>query len=558
MQVCKNHSVFRDATDSQRAMAFVTGCSLFPSSGVRASSSFTPSATPSRSGPFRRPRHAIRACSSLLAADRKLPDLGRMESRNLDGSVVTVDVYDAVVIGGGPAGLSLASRLCSEHGLKVLVSDPGIDKTWPNNYGVWYDDMQALGYEPYLSHVWDDTAVYASASKKLCNKRYARLDRVKLKAHLLSLCDAHADNIRISRTGVCNIDEVSNSELSYVYLGQIRAVDDSDNDNDNDDSGNDDNGSTDHQNLMDVEEKVAARVVIDCSGYSNKFTQYGRRNASRIGFQAAYGVECILKQPVSDVYSPREMLLMDFRDDHMQASAEDRETSQSEPTFVYVMPLDADGRHVFFEETSLVMNPAMDFGKLRDRLHKRLSYYGIEVSETLDEEHCLIPMGGAAPSVFQRTVAFGGSAALVHPATGYMVSRMLLMHRDVAASIAANVQTADANIRCEAIWRELWSDSRLEQRDFYNFGGWFLQTLSLDRTREFFDAFFKLPSNVWFAYLTFALNSKVDRLLFGLAMFVRTSNENRLSLVAKSLSDGGVPFFNSVLPFPSFMTPDTE
>ncbi len=35
-----------------------------------------------------------------------------------------------------------------------------------------------------------------------------------------------------------------------------------------------------------------------------------------------------------------------------------------------------------------------------------------------EEEFCYIPMGGAMPTIPQRVVGFGGSAGLVHPATG--------------------------------------------------------------------------------------------------------------------------------------------
>mmetsp|Transcript_3827 Transcript_3827/g.16568 ORF Transcript_3827/g.16568 Transcript_3827/m.16568 type:complete len:85 (+) Transcript_3827:662-916(+) len=48
------------------------------------------------------------------------------------GAVESVDV---AIIGGGPAGLSLA-RAVSERGASVLVIEKDIEKKWPNNYGV--------------------------------------------------------------------------------------------------------------------------------------------------------------------------------------------------------------------------------------------------------------------------------------------------------------------------------------------------------------------------------------------------------------------------------------
>lgn len=42
-----------------------------------------------------------------------------------------------------------------------------------------------------------------------------------------------------------------------------------------------------------------------------------------------------------------------------------------------------------------------------------------------DEEFCAIPMGGCLPVHPQRVIGVGGTAGMVHPSTGYMVSRVL-------------------------------------------------------------------------------------------------------------------------------------
>ena len=43
----------------------------------------------------------------------------------------------------------------------------------------------------------------------------------------------------------------------------------------------------------------------------------------------------------------------------------------------------------------------------------------------MEEEYCLIPMGGVLPRRDQRVIGIGGTAGMVHPSTGYMVARML-------------------------------------------------------------------------------------------------------------------------------------
>ena len=43
----------------------------------------------------------------------------------------------------------------------------------------------------------------------------------------------------------------------------------------------------------------------------------------------------------------------------------------------------------------------------------------------VEEEYCLIPMGGVLPVHGQRVLGIGGTAGMVHPSTGYMVARTL-------------------------------------------------------------------------------------------------------------------------------------
>ena len=49
----------------------------------------------------------------------------------------------------------------------------------------------------------------------------------------------------------------------------------------------------------------------------------------------------------------------------------------------------------------------------------------LQVQKIVEEEYCLIPMGGTLPKRDQRTIGVGGTAGLVHPSTGYMVARTL-------------------------------------------------------------------------------------------------------------------------------------
>ncbi|PXF46251.1 Lycopene beta cyclase, chloroplastic [Gracilariopsis chorda] len=434
--------------------------------------------------------------------------------------------YDVVVIGAGPAGLSLASALAKRR-LRVFCADARLHERWPNNYGTWLDELQPLGLQDCVSHVWQRTAAFVRADGKKSSlpRAYVRVDRDKLKERFLNNC-AHSGNVTLAPTAVQHL-QLDRPDLNFVHLQAPT-----------------DNGA-------DI---VAARLVVDATGHSLTFVNVP--DGATPGYQAAYGIECIVSDKGYPYHSD-EMLLMDFRDDHMQTPQDKRQSNQH-PTFIYVMPMDSGkGRHVFFEETSLVASPAMDFGVLKERLHKRLDYYGVKVEQLLEEEFCLIPMGGEMPNLDQRVVAFGGAAAFVHPATGYMIARALKLSEDVADIIADELsQGGQPDLVSRRIWSRIWNEGRRRQRDFFNFGGEYLQHIDLQTTRDFFAAFFDLPTQQWADFLSFRMIKPLERLFLGVGVFVRTSNRVRVSLIKDAITKGRLSLLTSVLPLYS-VDPET-
>ncbi len=83
------------------------------------------------------------------AADIRLP------AHDLD----TTPRVDLVVAGGGPAGVAVAQRVAAA-GFSVCVVDPEPLGVWPNNYGVWVDEFQAMGMEDCLEVVWPKAKVW--------------------------------------------------------------------------------------------------------------------------------------------------------------------------------------------------------------------------------------------------------------------------------------------------------------------------------------------------------------------------------------------------------------
>lgn len=66
---------------------------------------------------------------------------------------------DLVVAGGGPSGIAVAARVAAS-GLKVVVLEQDPFAAWPNNYGVWVDEFQALDLEDCLHVVWPKAKVW--------------------------------------------------------------------------------------------------------------------------------------------------------------------------------------------------------------------------------------------------------------------------------------------------------------------------------------------------------------------------------------------------------------
>ncbi len=98
---------------------------------------------------------------------------------------------DVLVIGSGPAGLSLATAL-EQRGLKVEGLSPIEPATpWPNTYGIWVDEIEALGMSKYLWQRWKNTVAYMGSGAIPLNREYGLIDRETLQGDWLSQSQHH-------------------------------------------------------------------------------------------------------------------------------------------------------------------------------------------------------------------------------------------------------------------------------------------------------------------------------------------------------------------------------
>ncbi|QDZ18931.1 lycopene beta cyclase [Chloropicon primus] len=499
------------------------------------------SAVVGRGGVPRCVRQGRVAAASALGVEREATTEGASE----EGRTAT---YDLVIVGAGPSGLAVAERVASS-GRKVCVVDPKPTAVWPNNYGVWIDEFEALGLEDCLDKTWSEATVFLDSGaedEKTLRRPYGRVDRKKLKTRLYERCLEHEVRFKEALAkevknftpkgagGVGGAMGWDNLPLSVSGYSVVTCSDGT---------------------------ELRGKLVLDATGHAKKFVQF--RDDYDPGYQGAYGV---LVEVDKHPFDLDKMLFMDWRDDHLRDLPELKARNDRTPTFLYAMPFSET--EIFLEETSLVARPAVPFDDLKERMEARLKHLGINIKSVHEEEFCLIPMGSSLPYVPQRVLGIGGTAGMVHPSTGYMVSRMLGAAPGLADSIIdilgggqpkigsevrmpaassprqaessssssdAFVETGnEANDLSVEVWDAAWPEERLAQREFFNFGMEVLLSLDLANTREFFSAFFSLSDFHWQGFLSSRL-SLPELIVFGLSLFSKSSWDMRFSLVAKGL-----------------------
>ncbi|XP_057473244.1 capsanthin/capsorubin synthase, chromoplastic-like [Actinidia eriantha] len=459
----------------------------------RSNSSFAPLLLPNTQTTPRKKHHKIHC--SKFGNFLDLKPISKPESLDFDLSWVDPSDrsrFDVVIIGTGPAGLRLAERV-SQYGIKVCCVDPSPLSMWPNNYGVWVDEFESLGLEDCLDKTWPVACVSINDHKtKYLDRPYGRVSRKELKMKLLEGC--LSNGVKFHQAKVWKVEHQEFE--SFVECSD----------------GN----------------ELKACLVVDASGFSSSFTEYDKpRN---YGYQIAHG---ILAEVDCHPFDLDKMVLMDWRDSHLGSEPYTRASNSRFPTFLYVMPFDSN--LIFLEETSLVSRPVLSYREVKKRMVARLRHLGIRVKTIIEDEKCLIPMGGPLPRIPQRVVPIGGSSGLVHPSTGYMVARTLAIAPVLADAIAeclGSTRMIRGMPLGHRLWNELWPFERRCVREYYSFGMETLLKLDLKGTRSFFDAFFDLDPHYWQGFLSSRL-SIGELAMLSFSLFGHASNPSRFDIVTK-------------------------
>ncbi|EFN58632.1 hypothetical protein CHLNCDRAFT_19656 [Chlorella variabilis] len=421
---------------------------------------------------------------------------------------------DVAVVGAGPAGLALAAEL-AQQGLSVVLVSP--ESKFVNNYGVWLDEFKDLGLEHTLDTVWDDAVCFFKEQQAVrVGRPYGRVCRRRLREHLVARCAA---------AGVAYLEaEVADASSSP-------------------------SDQSAHLGLADGR-RLSCRLAVLASGQAaGKLLKY-EAGVPPVAAQTAYGIEAEV-EGYGDSYPTDAMLFMDFRRHHTglyDGTANRQQPGKSQhgkdglwgteaevPSFLYAMPL--GGNRVFLEETCLVARPAMPFATLKRRLERRCRALGIEVKEVHEEEWSYIPVGGPLPLPDQPVAAYGAAASLVHPATGYSITRSLREAPATARAVQLALQEQPSSAAAvRYVWEALWTQERRRQTSFQVFGMELLCQLDTGSTADFFTTFFRLPHSFWRGFLASKLSS-VDLLSFAMLTWLLAPLNIKAKLVTHFMLD---------------------
>ena len=400
-----------------------------------------------------------------------------------------MEILDILILGSGPAALCLASELAKQNLVIKGISTKSPTEKWQNTYGIWAAELEELGLESLLSHRWSNTVSFfgngmnekGNIPTEHCYD-YGLINQEAFQNELLKNCK-----------GIKWLNETAKQITEKNKISEVICF-----------SGL----------------KLKARLVIDASGHKSNFIK--RPAKKDVAQQAAYGIVGKFSSPP---VKKDHFVLMDFRSDHLN-----NEELLSSPSFLYAMDL---GNETFFvEETSLASYPALSQDHLKERLLSRLKNKGIKIKDIYHEENCLFPMNSPLPYKKQFVLGFGGSASMVHPASGYMIGSLLRRAPLLAENLAIFLKEPNLTSLELATkgWEVLWPYELTQRHKLYQYGLQRLMSFDENKLRSFFSNFFKLSTKEWVGFLTNTL--PLPKLIYVMSkMFINSPLKIKLGML---------------------------
>jgi Lycopene cyclase protein len=123
---------------------------------------------------------------------------------------------DVVVAGAGPAGIATAARI-STQGLRVVLIDPQPLQHWPNNYGVWSDEFEAMGLNDCFEREWSKANVWLGEHDERCGTLFQCIATQQAKAHHRYARDVMSSSQTILRVRCLCAFAKARSSTQLVY-----------------------------------------------------------------------------------------------------------------------------------------------------------------------------------------------------------------------------------------------------------------------------------------------------------------------------------------------------